>query len=86
MENPTHHYQLLVIVVLLLSALKLQQQLLGMQLLSKSLTGEEIAHELVQVLSVSYAWHFFRSLIAAMWDRASVNGVVMKTVKIVNPN
>ena len=33
----------------------IQQQLIAIQLLSKSLTGEEVAHELVQVLSVSYS-------------------------------
>jgi len=33
----------------------IQQQLIAIQLLSKSLTAEEIAHELVQVLSVSYS-------------------------------
>ena len=33
----------------------IQQQLIAIQLLSKSLTGEEIAHKLVQVLSVSYS-------------------------------
>jgi len=33
----------------------IQRQLIAIQLLSKSLAGEEIAHELVQVLSVSYS-------------------------------
>ena len=32
-----------------------QQQLLCMRMLSKSLTGEEIAHDLIQVLSVNYS-------------------------------
>jgi len=54
-------------------------------LLSKSLNGEEIAQELVQILSVSYGISS-DYLIAAMRDRASVNSVAMKTVKIIYLN
>ena len=61
-----------------------QQQLLSITMLSKSLTGEEIAHDLTQELSVNYSISSDQ-LIAAMRDRASVNGVAMKTVKIVYP-
>ena len=63
----------------------IEQQLLAIQLLSKSLTGEEIAHELIQILSVSYSISSDH-LVAAMRDRASVNIVAMKTVKIIYPN
>ena len=63
----------------------IEQQLLAIQLLSKSLTGEEIAHELVQIISVSYSISSDH-LVAAMRDRASVNSVAMKTVKIIYPN
>ena len=63
----------------------IEQQLLAIQLLSKSLTGEEITHELVQILSVSYSISSDH-LVAAMRDRASVNSVAMKTVKIIYPN
>ena len=63
----------------------IEQRLLAIQLLSKSLTGEEIAHELVQILSVSYGISS-DYLVAAMRDRASVNSVAMKTVKIIYPN
>ena len=63
----------------------IEQRLLAIQLLSKSLTGEEIVHELVQILSVSYGISS-DYLVAAMRDRASVNSVAMKTVKIIYPN
>jgi len=63
----------------------IQQQLIAIQLLSKSPTGEEIAHELVQVLSVSYSISSSH-LIAAMRDRAAVNSVAMRALKIVYPN
>jgi len=62
----------------------IQQQLLCIRLLSKSLTGEEVAHDLIQVLSVNYSISSDH-LIAAMRDRASVNSVAMKTVKIIYP-
>ena len=61
-----------------------RQQLICIRLLSKSLTEEEIAHELIHTLSVQYSISP-DCLVAAMRDRASVNGVAMKTVKIVYP-
>ena len=60
------------------------QRLLRMQTLAKSMTGEEIARELISVLSTNYSIASDR-LLASMRDRASVNGVAMRTVKIVYP-
>ncbi len=54
-------------------------------MLSKSLTGEEIARELIHVLSVNFSIGPGQ-LIAAMRDRASVNNVAMRTLKIVYPD
>ena len=62
----------------------LEQQLVRIQLLSKSMTGEEIARELIHVLSANYAIGQDQ-LIAAMRDRASVNGVAMRTLTVVYP-
>ena len=59
--------------------------LVHVQLLSKSLTGEEIARELINVLSFTYSVGL-NLLLDAMCDRVSVNGVAMMTVKVVNPN
>ena len=64
---------------------KLQQRLVNIQMLSKSMTGEEIARELINSLSVCYGISSNR-LIAAMRDRASVNGVALRTLKIVYPD
>ena len=50
----------------------------------KSMTGEEIARELIRVLSANYAIGP-NQLIAAMRDRAAVNGVAMRTVAVVYP-
>ena len=62
----------------------LEQRLVRMQLLAKSLKGEEIARELIHVLSTDYSIGS-SSLLAAMRDRASSNGVAMRTLAIVYP-
>ena len=51
------------------------------QLLAKTMIGEEIARELVDAISVEYGATVNR-LLAAIHDRASVNGVAMKTITI----
>ncbi len=63
----------------------IQQRLVRLMFLMKSLTGEETARELITVLSVSLsiAPEF---LLASMRDGASVNGVAMRTVSIVYSN
>ena len=50
-----------------------------MQLLSQSLKGEEVAREIIHVLSTDYSIAS-RHLLAAMWDRASVNNAAMRTI------
>ena len=85
-DGTSHSGEALAVLVRFVNdSFEIQQQLLAIQLLSKSLTGEEIAHELVQVLSVFYSISSSH-LIAAMRDRASVNSVAMRTLKIVYPN
>ena len=49
--------------------------------LSKSLSGEEVARELISVLSVTYGVRS-SNLLASMRDRASVNNVAMRTLKV----
>ena len=60
----------------------LEQRLVRIQLLSKSMTGEEIARELIHVLSATYTIGHDQ-LIAAMRDRAAVNSVAMRTLTVV---
>ena len=62
----------------------LEQQLVQIQLLSKSMTGEEIARELTHVLSANYAIGPDQ-LIASMRNRAAANGVAMRTLAVVYP-
>ena len=62
-----------------------QQCLVRVQLLTKSLTGEEIARELISTLSTNYGVQPMR-LLGAMRDQASTNNVAMQTMKVVYPN
>lgn len=62
----------------------IQQRLVRMQLLEKSMTREEIAHELINTLSVQYSVKP-DLLLTAMHDRASTNNVALRTLKVVYP-
>ena len=63
----------------------IKQRLVRVKTLAKSLLGDEIARELIEVLSVRLSISSAR-LLAAMRDRASVNGVAMRTLKIIFPH
>ena len=62
----------------------IQQKLVRLHILAKSLSGEEVARELIGVLSVNFGVSP-NQLLAVMRDQASVNEVALKTVKIVYP-
>ena len=64
---------------------KLQQRLVQVKMVAKSMTGEEIAQDLIDTLSVNYSISPSR-LITTMRDRCSVNNVALRTLKIVCPN
>ena len=64
--------------------LKVVQCIVRLQLLQKSMSGEEIARKLITTLSVNYGISSDQ-LLAAMHDRAATNGVVMRTVKVIYP-
>ena len=64
---------------------QIQQRLARLMLLAKSMTGEEVARDLIVVLSTSLAITPNR-LVAAMRDRAAVNGAAMRTLKVLYPN
>ena len=55
-----------------------------MQLLSQSLKGEEVAQEIIHVLSTDYSIAS-NCILAAIRDRASVNNAAMKTVAVLYP-
>ena len=54
-------------------------------MLSKSLTGEEVARELISVVSVNYGISS-GYILGAMRDRAPTNNVAMQTLKVIYPS
>ena len=76
---------LAIIVCFIDESWSIQQRLVRLQLLVKSLSGEEVARELICTLSTEYGIKH-TSLLAAMRDRASVNNVAMRTLMVVYPS
>ena len=62
-----------------------KQRLVRLQLIEKSLKGDELAREIIPVLAQRYNVRN-STVCAAMRDEASANGAVMRTVKVVFPN
>ena len=75
----------LTLVRLISDSFTIEQRLVRIQLLAKCLTGEEIAQELISVLSTSLgiASQF---VVGTMRNRASVNNVAIRTMKIIYQN
>ena len=78
-DGTTHVDEALAIVLRFVDT-QIKQRLVCLKLLSKSLTGEELAREIISTLSTSYGLQSHQ-LVAAMRDRSSVNNVAMTTVK-----
>ena len=81
-DGTTRLGEALVIVLRFLDNFVIKQRLVRFLTLTKSMTGEEIARELINVLSVEYGISSDKVL-ASMRDRASANGVAMRTIQIV---
>lgn len=75
---------LAVVVRFVSNELTIEQRLVKLQMLAKSMKGEEIASELISVLSATYGIGS-EFLLAAMRDRASVSNVALSTLKVVYP-
>ena len=65
--------------------LQIQQRLVRLQMLTKRMSGEEIAWEIFSTVSTEYGVTSER-LLAAMHDRASTNNVAMRTISILHPS
>ena len=63
----------------------MEQHLVKLQILAKSLKGEEVSRELPHILATDNAIDPSH-LVAAMHDRESVNDAAMKIVKVIYPN
>ena len=82
-DGTTHTCEALAIVLRFISdSWTIDQRLVRIQLLAKSLTGEEVAHEMINVLSTTLGISL-NNIVATMRDRASVNNVAMRTLKII---
>ena len=55
---------------------KIKQKLIKFQILVKTITGEEVARELISILQVNFGINS-NKLVACMHDRASANGAAM---------
>ena len=84
-DGTTHVCEAFAIVVRFISDSRtIEQRLVKIQLLAKCLTGQEVARELISVLSTQFGIGS-NSITAVMRDRASINNVALKTLKIVYP-
>ena len=63
----------------------IEKRLMALRMLQKSLTGEEIARELIATLTIEYNTTP-TALLAYMRDRAATNNVALRTLKVVYPN
>ena len=59
----------------------IQQRVVRLMLLAKSVNGEELAREIISILSTQLQIQH-HLLVASMRDRASVNNVAMQTVRV----
>ena len=84
-DGTTRLGEALAIVVRFIDDWEIKQRLIRLQLLTKTMTGEEIAREIVHTVSTEYGISGDR-LVATMRDRASANGVAMRTIKVLFPH
>ena len=70
------------IVLRFISEGKIVQRLIKLQMLAKPMNADELAHEVISVLQITYGINSNQLL----HDRASVNGAAMRTIKVVFPS
>ena len=82
-ELTTHVCEAFVVVLhYLTDDWELKQCVVRLKLLAKTMTGEEIAQQIIVILSTEFGISP-NLIVAAMHDRASVNDVAMRTIKVV---
>ena len=83
-DGTTHTCEALAIVIKFVSdCWVIEQRLIGMQLLVKSISGEEIACKVITMLSTKFG-NGQDYLISAMRDQTSANNIAMRTLKVVD--
>ena len=85
-DGTTHVAEAMAIVIRYVSSdWTITQRLVRALLVTKTMSGEEVACELISMLSITLGIAS-SYLLAAMRDRCSVNGVAMRTLKVVYPH
>ena len=84
-DGTTRNGEALAIVVHFVKGWSIQQRLVPLLLLAKPVTGDELARELLAVLSTELGVANTK-LLACLRDRASVNGKAMRSVAVLYPN
>ena len=80
-DGTTHVAEAVVILRFVDDQWTIQQSVVRLMLLAKSLNGEELASEIISILSTQLQIQH-HLLVASMRDRASVNNVAMQTVRV----
>ncbi len=80
----THVCEAMMILLQYVDNWEIQQRVVRLMLLAKSMTGEGVARQLIICLSTELGI-CSNNLIASVRDRASVNNVAVRTLKIVFP-
>ena len=83
-DGTTREGEALAIVVRFVRDWQIEQRLVRLLLLARPVTGDELAREVLAVLSTELGI-VSTKLLACMRDRASVNGKAMRTVQIMYP-
>ena len=82
-DGTTHVSESFVVILrYLIDDWELKQCVGRLKLLAKTITGEEIAQQIIVILSTEFGISS-NFIVAAMRDRASVNDLAMRTIKIV---
>lgn len=81
-DRTTHVCEAFVIVIRYIKDWAVQQKVCRLMLLAKSVTGEEVARQVIMVVSTELSVAPDKVL-AAMRDRAAVNNVAMRTISVV---
>ena len=81
-DGTTHVCEAFVIVIRYIRDWVIKQRVCRLTLLAKSMTGEEVARQLITVVSTELSVPPDK-VVAAMRDRASVNNVAMRTISVI---
>ena len=83
-DGTTHVCEAMVVILRYIDEWVIRQRVVRMMLVAKSMSGEEVARQLISVLSTELGIPS-HLLVASMRDGASVNSVAMRTLSVLYP-